>query len=106
MKLVALPFAMAKTRFLEAQEPGCDLVNNALQEHHKLKAGMKRRDVDKSFTLASFVVRDTTTYTFRRCDTIHIRVTFSFDPKVKNDFSPDDVIVSVTAPFLQEATAD
>ena len=106
VKLLALPFAMAGILPLAAQEPGCEVVDNALREHHKLKAGLKRRDVEKSFEPASLGFRGTTTYTFRRCHTVHIQVTFSLDENVKADFSPDDVIVSVTPPYLQEPTAD
>ena len=70
------------------------------------RGGHEAKRCRKNFGLASLVVRGVTTYTFRRCDTIHIGVTFSFHPKITDDFSPEDVIVSVTAPYLQRATTD
>ena len=78
------------------------IAQQALRDTRALHPGMKRKDVEKKFIQASFTTNVETVYTYAQCQEIHIVVRFN----QPNDFSPEDTIISVSRPYLDDVTAD
>lgn len=111
MKLatVLLCLAVVVVAFAQTQDdkkpPGCGLVRGALYDALYLKPGMTRADIERNFITDGGAMRMTDgRYLYRRCHYIKIDVTFTLvRPKT---ISPEDTIVSVSKPYLEQPIAD
>ena len=85
-------------------------VENALADARALHPGMTRKDVEKSFDNASFSGPSPTTYTYRKCPPIHIEVRYKLKQEAHGNtpasISPDDTIISVSRPYLDDVSLD
>ena len=85
----------------------CALADQALHDLQQAKVGAKREDLEKYFTPAGGVVfRNHTDYVYRKCDYLKIEVDFKADPAVEREFSPNDVITSVSRLFVAYPSRD
>lgn len=84
------------------------VLDSALRDARALHPGMRRAEVEKAFENASFVGPSPTQYTWRKLPTIHIEVEYRCkkDAEGRMLFSPDDVIVSVSRPYLDDVSRD
>ena len=89
------------------QAAGCELVQRALRDTATIKPGSHRRDVEKLFNVAGGLnTRLDTYYLFRDCSYIGVKVTFTADPSVKQEFSADDVVTAVSQLYLTYPAMD
>lgn len=105
--LVALPCVQSKAQTNNQQAPCCSIVEQALASVNNIKPGMTRADVEKDFVLdggLDFI--GTSIYTYKKCLLIKIRVDFSIAKPGKNVDSPNDVVKSVSQPYLQYPIRD
>jgi hypothetical protein len=86
------------------------ITESALVDALALRPGMKRADVEKAFVAATdgFRVQPPMVYAYRKCYTIHIDIEFSGKNGGKQlpDGSPDDIIVEVSRPYLEQFALD
>jgi hypothetical protein len=111
--LVCLIYAAA-TYMTRGQEPSrtpgcCSIVEGALEAVGRIKTGEQRSVLEKEFVHDGGIYsRSETTYIYRACPYIKIRVTFALDPAYK-DFvtgSPIDTVKSVSKPFVEYPARD
>ncbi len=91
--------------FEEKESLGCGLVRGALFDVSHLKPGMTRADIERNFITDGGAMRMTDgRYLYRRCHYIKIDATFTLaHPQT---ISPEDTIVSVSKPYLEQPIAD
>jgi hypothetical protein len=89
-------------------QASCQIVRQALEETRRIKGGMTRREVEKYFTQdGGLQTREETRYLYRRCD--YIKVDIEFKPSASVDrvvYSPDDIVIQVSRPYLDNPNAD
>jgi hypothetical protein len=102
--LVSLVFSS----HLRAAGDSCAVIQEALVETDKLKAGMTRDKVEGSFILdGGLQFRRTSRYSFRKCPSIKVNVDFSEQgPADSSGFSAKDEILKVSQPYLQYPAYD
>jgi hypothetical protein len=86
---------------------GCDdAITEVFKAVSELKAGDKRADVERSFTLDGGLSSMTISrYVFKKYPYIKIDVEFSAESKFA-ELSPTDVVVHVSKPYLEYPYAD
>jgi len=105
--LVVLPLfnfpAPSPARAAGTQSPSCQFVIDALEATDRIKPGMLRSDLGKSFESDGGISsQQNWTYTYRRCNYIKIDVEFEQReiPQGIGAFSGQDPIVKVSKPYL------
>jgi hypothetical protein len=102
----------APAPLLGQNDPCCSVVQDALRVASQIKAGMTRRAVEKDFIPdGGLAFPLETTYVFKRCPLIKIRITFSPQPgKDSNEgsysLSEEDRIASVSELFIAYQNRD
>lgn len=89
-------------------QDSCTVVKEALDDSLHIKVGMTRREVEKYFSpdggLQSF---STTRYVYLKCEFINVNVSFKSAVRGSRiSGSPDDIVESVTKPYLEYPVAD
>lgn len=86
----------------------CALIRQALDDSLHIKAGMTRADVGKNFQRdGGLQARFTTRYLYSKCGLIKIEVEFKAVAKSETEFfSPNDIVVSVSKPYLEYPVND
>ncbi|HEV2221749.1 MAG TPA: hypothetical protein VGR84_01975 [Candidatus Acidoferrales bacterium] len=94
------------------QQDSCAVVKEALNNSLHFKVGMTRREVEKYFSpdggLQFFSTTGSTTrYVYLKCEFIKVNVSFkSAVHGSRNSRSPDDIVESVSKPYLEYPVAD
>ena len=79
----------------------CKLVEEALEESRQLKPGMTRRQVEKDFEMdGGLQFPSSGTYTYQRCNYIKLDIEFKHIEKSEALLSPDDIITSISQPYI------
>lgn len=85
----------------------CTVVEQALSELNHIKVGAKRKEIEKQFVIDGGVTfRNETTYIFKLCPLIKIKVTFSQNEGSSTHNSSNDVIRSISKPYIEYAAKD
>ena len=84
-------------------------IAKVLNQTQTIHAGMKRRELDPLFTTEGGIsTRNQRTYVLRECQYIKVDIQFRFvpGPTDSSEDSPEDVIESVTKPYLEFGHSD
>ncbi len=99
----------AKTSNGQSQTPGCQCVTGALNDIGKIKVGMKRRDLDKMFSVDGGISSiNPQRFVYEKCDFIKVEVKFRFVDN-GNKFpknNSEDEIIEISKPYLEHPFAD
>ena len=89
---------LATTRGSQAQNsPACPVVQQALLDHDRIKAGITRREVEKYFVQdggAQFP--GTSRYVYPRCRYLHVDIDFDAKASEGHLFSPEDAVTKAS----------
>ncbi|HMD39165.1 MAG TPA: hypothetical protein VKH15_07780 [Candidatus Acidoferrum sp.] len=87
----------------QRQNDLCPEIKEVLDDFGKIRNGMTRRDLDKLFTEDGGIsVRPQTRYLSRRCNYIKAEVHFKLVQAIDStEFSPNDIIIEVSKPYLE-----
>jgi len=105
---VLLSFSVFPARTLADDTCTCSLVEQALHDIAQVKIGMNRSELEKyNFVEAGgLIFRSPTPYVYRKCDYIHVEISFTFDPTDDRVLSPSDLITKVSKLSLDYPAAD
>jgi len=102
-------FNFPKTSNGQNQTTSCKCVTDALADIGKIKAGMKRKDLDEMFFvdggLSSIITRR---LVYKKCNFIKVEVKFRLIDG-NNKFpkqTPDDEIIEISKPYLEHPFID
>jgi hypothetical protein len=111
--LVLFTFAVAMLQAasrvgVPPQKDHCPEIREVLDDFGKIRNGMTRRDLDKLFTEdGGMSIRQKTRYLSRRCNYIKVEVHFKPVHAINSpEFSPSDIIIEVSKPYLEAVTVD
>jgi hypothetical protein len=89
----------------ERYDPCCGVARSALLASMRMKPGMTRRQVERSFVLDGGAMTPAESrYAYRDC--VFIRVDVSFKVKDESRRSPGDIVTRVSTPYLSLPTMD
>jgi len=91
------------------QKCNCQFVEESLEDISKIKVGMTRKDLLKSFGEEGGISTKTQKhYVYNKCMFIKIEVKFASDGNAQNKSveSPDDKIIEISKPYLEYVIAD
>jgi hypothetical protein len=93
---------------VQPQKDHCSEIKEVLDDFGRIRNGMTRRDLDKLFTEDGGIeIRQKTRYLSRRCNYIKVEVRFKPVQAINSpEFSPTDIIIEVSKPYLQAGTVD
>jgi len=85
----------------QEQPPDCQCVTDALSEIKNIKVGMKRKDLDKIFSIdGGLSVVDEARFVYIKCSYIKVKVRFELVEPL-SDASPEDEIIEISKPYLE-----
>lgn len=93
----------------QSQSSSCKCVTDALSEIEKIKIGMKRKDLDKMFSIDGGISPvNPQRFVYEQCNFIKIEIKFEFIDK-NNKFpkdNPEDKITEISKPYLESPFYD
>ncbi len=102
-------FSFAKILNSQSQTSNCKCVSDALSEIEKIKVGMKRKDLDKMFSVDGGISPiNPQRFVYEQCNFIKVEVKFEFIDK-SNKFpkgNPADKISEISKPYLEHPFYD
>jgi len=101
-------FNFPKTSNGQNQTTSCKCVTDALTDIGKIKAGMKRKDLDKMFFVDGGISSITERFVYKKCNFIKVEVKFRFIDE-NNKFltqNPDDEIIEISKTYLEHTFQD
>ncbi|MBC7797894.1 MAG: hypothetical protein H7Z37_13555 [Pyrinomonadaceae bacterium] len=102
-------FCLAKISNSQSQTSSCKCVSDALSDIEKIKVGMKRKDLDKMFSVDGGIsTTNPQRFVYEQCNFIKVEVKFEFID-TSNRFpkdSPDDKINEISKPYLEHPFYD
>jgi hypothetical protein len=86
----------------------CGEVRQALDDSLQIHIGTTRREVEKRFKEdGGATTREQTRYIFKKCAYIQIEIYFKLAaPRNSLNFSPNDIVIKVSKPYLAYPAAD
>ncbi|HXH70788.1 MAG TPA: hypothetical protein VNI60_10715 [Pyrinomonadaceae bacterium] len=105
---IVLLFNFPKTSDGQSQTTSCKCVTDALAGIEKIKVGMKRRDLDKMFSVDGGISSITERFVYEKCNFIKVEVKFKFVDK-SDKFpkgNPEDEIIEISKPYLEHPFYD
>jgi hypothetical protein len=99
----------AETSSGQSQTASCQCVTDALSEIGKIEVGMKRKDLDKMFSIDGGISRtNPQRFVYEKCTFIKVEVKFKFvndSSKFPKD-NPEDEITEISKPYLEHPFYD
>ncbi|MDQ3322663.1 MAG: hypothetical protein M3525_09595 [Acidobacteriota bacterium] len=99
----------AKTSNGQNQTLSCQCVTDALSEIGKIKVGMKRKDLDKMFTIDGGISRiNPQRFVYEKCNFIKVEVKFKFVDNSSKfpKHNSEDEITEISKPYLEHPFYD
>lgn len=91
---------------LRADVTACSVAKSALEAARQIKPGMTRGDVESHFYVdGGAQIPDATRYVYRGCQYIRVDVSFKLPPSA-TEFSPNDIVIEASRPYLAYPTMD
>ncbi len=92
-----------------SQTPSCKCITDALSEVEEIKVGMKRKDLDKIFSIDGGISPvNPQRFVYEKCNFIKVEVKFKFIDKT-NKFpksNSEDEIIEISKPYLEHPFYD
>ncbi len=93
----------------QSQTSSCKCVTDALADIGKIKVAMKRKDLDKMFSVDGGISRvNPGRFVYKKCDFIKVEVKFKFIDE-NNKFpkqNSEDKIIEISKPYLEHPFSD